>query len=114
MGGVAYTVGEPPALVSFSVVGGPSFNAIDFDDDFVRTLPAGAPTPQIDIDNSVAIRPGVNVTFTVAPRVAVIGFGGYMINRPGVVYRDSAGREFRDRWKADGVIVSAAVVYSLF
>lgn len=114
MGGVAYTVGEQPRLVSFSIVGGPSFNSIDFDDDFVRALPAGALTPDLEIDNSVAVRPGVNITITVAPRVAVIGFGGYMINRPGVVYRDSAGQEFRNRWKADGVIVSAAVVYSLF
>ena len=114
MGGVAYTVGTQPVLVSLSVVAGPSFNEIDFEDDFVRTLPAGALTPELDIDNSFAIRPGVNVTFTVAPRVALIGFGGYMINRPGVVYRDTRGQEFRDRWKADGVIVSAGVVYSLF
>jgi len=114
MGGVAYTVGTQPVLVSLSVVAGPSFNDIDFEDDFVRTLPAGAPTPELDIDNSFAIRPGVNVTVTIAPRVALIGFGGYMINRPGVIYRDSRGQEFRDRWKADGIIVSAGVVYSLF
>jgi hypothetical protein len=114
MGGVAYTVGEQPVLVSFSVVGGPSFNDLDFDDDFVRTLPAGALTPTLDIDNSLAVRPGVSVTFTVAPRVALIGFGGYMINRPGVIYRDSSGLEFRDRWKADALLVSAGVVYSLF
>jgi hypothetical protein len=113
MGGVSYTVGEQPVLVSLSIVGGPSFNSIDFDDDFLRTLPAGA-QPAIDIDNSIAVRPGVNVTITVAPRVAVIGFGGYMINRPGTVYRNSAGQEFRDRWKADGVFVSAGIVYSLF
>ena len=114
MAGVAYTVGAQPVLVSVSVVAGPSFNDIDFDDDFVRTLPAGALTPELDIDNSFAIRPGVNVTITIAPRVALIGFGGYMINRPGVIYRDSRGQEFRDRWKADGIIVSAGVVYSLF
>jgi Outer membrane protein beta-barrel domain len=114
MGGVAYTVGEQPVLVSFSVVAGPSFNDIDFDDDFVRTLPAGALIPEVEIDNSFAVRPGVNVTVTIAPRVALIGFGGYMVNRPGVIYRDSTGQEFRDRWKADGIFVSAGVVYSLF
>ncbi len=114
MGGVAYTVGEQPVLVSFSVVAGPSFNHIDFDDDFGRRLPAGALTPELEIDNSFAVRPGVNVTVTVAPRVALVGFGGYTVNRPGVIYRDSSGQEFRDRWKADGIIVSAGVVYSLF
>jgi hypothetical protein len=114
MGGVAYTVGNQPVLVGFSVVTGPSFNDLDFDDDFVRTLPAGELTPELDIDNSFAVRPGVNVTVTVAPRVAIIGFGGYMFNRPGVIYRDSSGQEFRDRWKADAIIFSAGVVYSLF
>ena len=114
MGGVSYTVGEQPVLLSMSIVAGPSFNAIDFDDDFIRTLPGGSLTPEIDIDNSFAVRPGVNVTVTVAPRLAFVGFGGYMINRPDVVYRDNRGQEFRNRWKADGVIVSGGLVYSLF
>ena len=55
MGGVAYTVGDQPVLVGFSVVTGPSFNDLDFDDDFVRTLPAEL-TPELDIDNSFAVR----------------------------------------------------------
>jgi len=114
MGGVSYTVGEQPVLVSMSVVAGPSFNAVDFDDDFLRTLPGGSLTPEIDIDNSFAVRPGINVTFTLAPRLAFVGFGGYMINRPDMVYRDRTGQEFRNRWKADGVIVSGGLVYSLF
>ena len=96
------------------MVGGPSFNHLDFDDDFVRGLPVGALTPTLDIDNSLAVRPGVSATFTLAPRVALVGFGGYMINRPHTIYRDSRGLEFRNRWKADAILVSAAVVYSLF
>ena len=114
MGGVSYTVGEQPVLLTMSVVGGPSFNSIDFEDDFLRTLPPGALRPELDIDNSFAIRPGLSVTVTVAPRVAFVGFGGYMVNRPGMIYRDSSGQEFRNRWKADAMIVSAALVYSLF
>jgi outer membrane protein with beta-barrel domain len=114
MGGVAYTVGEQPVLVSFSIVAGPSFNDLDFDDDFLRTLPAGALTPEIDIDNSFVVRPGVNLTVTVAPRIAIVGFGGYMFNRPGVIYRDSSGQEFRDRWKADAIAVSVGAVFSVF
>jgi hypothetical protein len=113
MGGVAYTVGEQPVLISFSIVAGPSFNDLDFDDDFLGTLPAG-PQPDLDAKNSIAVRPGVGVTWTVAPRVAIIGFGGYMINRPDVVYRDVAGQEYRNRWKADSVLLSVGAVYSLF
>ena len=60
------------------------------------------------------MRPGVGLTWTVAQRVAIIGFGGYMINRPDVVYRDVAGQEYRNRWKADSILLSVGAVYSLF
>ncbi len=109
MGGVSYNVVNGPLLTSFSIVGGPSFNRARFQDGFVRSSVAA-----IDADNSLAIRPGVGVTYTLRPRVALVGFGGYMINRPGIVYRDSAGTEFRDQWKADAVVLSVGVVYSLF
>ncbi len=113
MAGVAYTIGEQPALISFSLVVGPSFNKLSFDDDFLDSLPPG-PRPSVDAETSFAVRPGVGLTFTVAPRVAIIGFGGYMINRPDVVYRDVNGQEFRNRWKADSLVLSIGAVYSLF
>jgi hypothetical protein len=113
MGGVAYTVGNQPALISFSIVAGPSFNSLDFEDDYLVDLPAGV-RPELDAENSVAVRPGVSLTYTVAPRVAIVGFGGYMINRPDVLYRDGLGQEFRNRWKADSVVLSVGAVYSLF
>ena len=113
MGGVSYTIGEQPVLVSFSVVAGPSFNDLDFHDDYLRTLPPG-PQPELDAKNSFAVRPGVGVTWTVAPRVAIIGFGGYMINRPDLVYRDPAGIEYRNRWNADSILLSVGAVYSIF
>lgn len=114
MAGVAYTIGDQPLLVSFSVVAGPSFNKLEFDDDYIATLVPGVVIPTIDAENSFAVRPGVGVTFTVAPRVAIIGFGGYLINRPDVVYRDTSGIDYRNRWKADSVVLSVGAVYSLF
>jgi Outer membrane protein beta-barrel domain len=113
MGGVSYTIGEQPVLVSFSIVAGPSFNDLDFDDDFLNTLPAGPP-PELDVKNSFAVRPGVGVTWTVAERVAIIGFAGYSYNRPDLVYRDVTGREYRNQWKADAILLSVGAVYSLF
>jgi hypothetical protein len=113
MGGVAYTIGNQPTLVSFSVVTGPSFNGLDFDEDFVRNQPGGA-VGTLEAKNSWAVRPGVGLTWTVAPRVAIIGFGGYTINRPDIVYRDLNGQEFRNQWKADAVLLSIGAVYSLF
>ena len=114
MAGIAYTVGPERALTSFSVVAGPSFNSIKLKEEFLDSLPIGLQTPSVDVNTSVAVRPGVGVTFTVAPRVAVVGFGGFMINRPKVTYHDQFGQEQRGRWKADAVVLSVGVVYSLF
>ena len=114
MAGIAYTIGNQPALISFSIVAGPSFNDLDFRDEFLDSLPAGSPRPELDAETSFAVRPGVSLTYTVAPRVAIIGFGGYMINRPDVVYRDGTGQEYRNRWKADSIALSVGAVYSLF
>jgi Outer membrane protein beta-barrel domain len=114
MGGVSYTVGNQPILVSFSAVTGPSFNDLDFRDEFLRTLPPGPFTPDLDIDNNWAYRVGVNVTYSIAPRVGIVGFGGYVWNRPDVIYRDQLGTEFRNPWKADAVVFSIGAVYSIF
>jgi hypothetical protein len=114
LGGVAYTVGQQPVLVSFSIVAGPSFNKLEFDDSFLRSLPPGSPQPDLDASTSFAVRPGVGLTWTIAPRVAVIGFGGYIVNRPDVLYRSTSGQEYRNRWKADAALLSVGVVYSLF
>ena len=113
MGGIAYTIGEQPVLISFSIVAGPSFNDLDFHKDFVNAPPQG-PKGDLDAKNSFAVRPGVGLTWTVAERVAIIGFGGYMFNRPDVVYHDVAGQEYRNRWKADSILLSVGAVYSLF
>ena len=114
MAGVSYTIGPDRLLTSFSIVAGPSFNRIDFRDGFLNRVAGIGGPPAIDIENSIVVRPGVNLTVTVAPRVAIVGFGGYMWNRPDVVYRDPAGTEFRNRWKADAAVVSIGAVYSLF
>ena len=109
MAGVSYTVGSDTVLTSFSIVGGPSFNKAEFHGSYV----AGS-GESIRAENSIAVRPGIGVTWTVAPRVAVVGFGGYLINRPDIVYRNRFGQEINDRWKADAVVLSVGAVYSLF
>ena len=114
MVGVAYNVGPERLLTSFSIVAGPSWNSAEFRDEFLNQLPPGLVTPDIDIKPSFVVRPGVGVTWTLAPRVAIVGYGGYMYNRPGIVYRDQFGVEFRDEWKADAVVLSVGAVYSLF
>ena len=115
MGGIAYTVGPDKLLTSFSIVAGASFNSFDFRDDFLdRVRAAGLQEPSVDIKTSFVVRPGVNLTWTLAPRFAIIGFGGYMFNRPDVVYRDPFGVEHRNEWKADAAVLSVGAVFSLF
>jgi hypothetical protein len=109
MAGVSYTVGSGAALISFSIVAGPSFNKAEFERSY-----ATGPGESIEANNSAAVRPGVGVTWTLAPRWALVGFGGFLINRPEVVYRDRFGQEIRDRWKADAVVASVGLVYSVF
>jgi len=111
MAGIGYTVGTDRTLVTFSVVAGPSFNSVDFEDGFLESQPGSA---AIDVGNSFAFRPGVSVTHSLAERVGLTGFAGYLVNRPDVTYRDFAGQEFRDRWRADAVVLSVGLVYSLF
>ena len=111
MGGIAYSVGPERTLVSFSLVAGPSFNSVKFEDEFLETQPGN---PEIDVDTSFAVRPGVSLTQSVSKRVGVIGFAGYLFNRPGVTYRTNTGQEFKDHWRADAFVLSVGVVYSLF
>jgi hypothetical protein len=109
MAGVSYTVGSKGVLTSFSIVGGPSFNKAEFQHAYVV-----ASGESIRAENSIAVRPGVGVTWTVARRVAIVGFGGYLFNRPDVVYRNRLGQEIEGRWTADAAVLSVGAVYSLF
>ena len=110
MAGIGYTFGPDRTLFNVSIVGGPSFNYVDFNDEYLERT-TGAPT--IDADHGYAIRPGFSVTQTLAPRVGLTAFTGYMFNRPGIVYRNGT-TVIEDRWKADSFVLSAGLVYSIF
>jgi hypothetical protein len=43
-----------------------------------------------------------------------VGFGGYLISRPSITFRNQFGEERRQPWKADSAVLSAGLVYSLF
>ena len=109
MGGIGYTLGPPKTLVNFSVVMGPSFNRAFFEDDF-----ADAAGSSIEAKTSFAVRPGISITQTLAPRVGFTAFAGYMINRPEVTYRSNTGQQVADRWRADSIVLSVGMVYSIF
>ena len=108
MAGIGYTFGPDRTLFNVSVVAGPSFNSVKFDDEFIERISS---QPTIEADNSLAIRPGFSITHTLAPRVALTGFTGYMFNRAKIVHRN-VGTEFDD-WNADSFVLSVGVVYSI-
>jgi len=109
MGGIGYTLGPPKTLVNFSVVMGPSFNRAYFRDGFPDA--AGS---SIEAKTSFAFRPGISVTQTLATRVGFTAFAGYMVNRPEVTYRSNTGQQVQDRWRADSIVLSVGLVYSVF
>jgi hypothetical protein len=101
--GPAYSVGHGRVRTTFSVVAGYSANS-------ARDV---RPAYTVDVGDSFAVRPGVDLTYTVAPRVALIGFGGYLLTRPEVtIQRD--GIRTTERWRGDAVVLSAGVVVSPF
>jgi hypothetical protein len=110
MAGIGYTFGPDRTLFNMSIVGGPSFNYVDFHDEYLEGITSA---PTVDVDHGFAIRPGFSFTQTLAPRVGLTAFTGYMFNRPGIVYRNGS-TVIEDRWKADSFVLSAGLVYSIF
>jgi hypothetical protein len=103
MAGLGVGIPSGRLHTALTLVAGPSFNRLD-------VVRAG---DEAEIRTSVAVRPGLSLTYTVGPRVALTGFGGYIFNRPQITYR-SAGIEHRNRWTADAVILSTGIVVSVF
>ena len=68
----------------------------------------------IEAKTSFAIRPGISVTQTLAPRVGFTAYGGYMFNRPQMTYRSNTGQQVDDFWRADSIVLSVGLVYSVF
>jgi hypothetical protein len=109
MGGISYTVMQGRLATIFSIVGGPSFNRMHIFDAARDRVEVTSDVKQ----TSIAVRPGVNLSYAVKPRLAITGFGGYLIDRPKFTFRTAAGQT-RNTWKADAVVVSGGLAVSLF
>ena len=111
MGGAGYTVLRGRAATTFSVVGGPSINTLHLDG-AIRDRVSQVGQSKVGVWG-LAVRPGVSLTYTVAKRLDLVGFGGYIVNRPKITLRTPAG-DIEGRWKTDSVIVNAGVALRLF
>ena len=114
MGGVNYTFMAGRLAISPALVAGPSFNRLRLRDvarDRIDLVEGNHGNSVGKV--AVAVRPGVNLSYAVTPRVAVTGFGGYLFNRPEFTFRTPGG-ELRKRWKADAIVLSTGVAVALF
>ena len=112
MGGIAYTIGEQPVLISFSIVAGPSFNDLDFHKDFVNAppkVPRATSTRRTasQCGRASASRGRWRNASPSSASAATCSIGRRRLPRRG-------GTEYRNRWKADSILLSVGAVYSLF
>jgi hypothetical protein len=89
--------------VSVSVVTGPSLDSLDFVD--------GAQNDTFEI--GIVTRPGITVTQSLARRVGLVGFAGYLVHRRGAILGATNPPETND-WNVNAFVLSVAAVYSLF
>jgi hypothetical protein len=101
--GPAYSVRHGRFRTAYSVVAGYAWNS-------ARDVRPGY---SVQVGNSFAVRPGVDLTYALAPRWALVGFGGYLITRPDVTIQ-RAGVPTSVGWRGDAVVLSAGLVVTPF
>lgn len=107
MGGLSYTIASERVSVSPSIVGGVSFNSLTITD---TGAAAGVP---VEVDNSLAWRPGVSVWFDLSRRFALNVSGGYVMTRLRITVLEGGRLVKRDE-RGDTTIVHAGLAYKLF
>ena len=112
--GLGYTWVGGPLGISPSLITGPALNTLDVDEAFEDRFAVTGTKREAEIGTiSLAVRPGVTVTYAIGPRLGVTAFGGYLRNRPTFPLRTPGG-DVATRWTADGIVLNAGVVLSLF
>ncbi|HVL69316.1 MAG TPA: hypothetical protein VM364_18810 [Vicinamibacterales bacterium] len=110
MAGIGYTAVSGRVGVSPSVVAGPALNTLAVDQRLADTFAVAGSGFETRVGSvSFAVRPGLSVTYALAPRLALTGFGGYLFNQPEVTLATPTG-ERRIRWNGNGVVVSGGIV----
>lgn len=107
MFGVSYTLGSERVSVAPSIVGGPSFNSLTITD---TGAAAGVP---VEVDNSLAWRPGVSVWFEVNRRLALNVSAGYVVTRLHITVLEGSRLEKRSE-RGDTPVAHAGLAYKLF
>ena len=114
MFGVGYTAVRGKLGISPSFVAGPALGTVTVEDPWQDTFAVAGSNFEADVGSiGLAARPGVGLTYALAPRVGATAFGGYLINRTSVTFRTPSGEQ-RVRFRGDGFVLNAGVIVSLF
>lgn len=92
--GVSYTWMRDRLSVSPSLTAGVSFNSVDLDQGFRQSF---AGPVSLEVSNSFAVRPNVEVEYAVAPKLALTLSTGLFLTKPDVELETPAGR-IEDEW----------------
>ena len=102
-----YAVSLLLMAASLSLVGGISFNSFTLEESPFRDGLA------LEVDNSLAVRPGVSLWVDLNSRAAFNVFAGYVMTRPQVTYLERD--EFTKRaLRADTGVFSVGLAYKVF
>jgi hypothetical protein len=111
LGGVGYTVLRGRLATSYAIVAGPAINTLHLDQVMRdRVAQEGGFRGSVW---SFAVRPGVSATYTIHRRWDLIGFAGYIVNRPQITLRTPAG-SVTQHWKTDALVVNGGIAVRLF
>ena len=112
MFGIAHTTTWGKLAVSPNIVAGPSLNTLKIDDRWDGELELEGNGFERRVGSiGFAVRPGVTAVYALASRVGISAFGGYLFNRPSFDIDTPTGT-VKTTWDADGVVMSAGVIFT--
>jgi len=112
--GYGYTWVHGRTSITADLLGGVAFNSFDLDS-AARTdyLQRGAANVDTEATNTFAVKPEVQVWYDYSARIGIRITGGYLVSRPSISVISSFGRETLPV-RADTILITAGVVYSIF
>ena len=112
--GLGYTVVRGRTSISPSLVAGPAFNQISVDEgQRGRFSVEGSSFERRVGKTSLAVRPGISVTYNLRTRLGLTTGANYILNRPTFTLNTPSG-QVETGWRADAFSVNGGVVISFF
>jgi hypothetical protein len=112
MGGVGYTWMRGRMATSATLTAGVSFNSADVDDRYRDVFGPGTRV-ELDMDNSFAVRPSVEVEYAITPKLAVTGTAAFFFTKIDSRLVTPVAT-YEDQWNASSFLLAAGVLFYPF